>query len=187
MKPISKKMHQWVLFSALILAPVLVWWVILYSPLQAQRDELEAAVSKDSQESVLLQQRLQKLSKKKQSHQETQATLAGISRLVIQGNSLAEVSAHTQQWVQAFLQNYALSLNSYKGLSPSNWQEYPLSRVEFQLGANIRGLSDLLEDLEKMKKAVRIEKLSVNYRRSKGNDLRVSLNLGTLFVEGLKE
>jgi len=62
-----------------------------------------------------------------------------------------------------------------------------LSRVEFQLGANIRGLSDLLDDLEKMEKAVRIEKLSVNYRRSKENDLRVSLNLGTLIVEGLKE
>jgi hypothetical protein len=184
MKPISKKMHQWVLCSALILAPVLVWWVFLYSPLQAQRDELEAVVSKDAQEGVFLQQRLQKLSKKEQDRQETPA---GISGLVVPGNSLAEVSAHTQQWVQEFLQNYDLSLNSYKGLSPSNWQEYPLSRVEFQLDANIRGLSDLLEDLEKMKKAVRIEKLSVNYRRGKENDLRVSLNLGTLFVEGLKE
>jgi len=184
MKPISKKMHQWVLFSALILAHVLIWWVFFYSPLQEQRDELKAAISKDSQENVLLQQRLQKLSKKEQDRQKTPA---GISRLVVPGNSLAEVSTHTQQWVQAFLQNYDLSLNSYKGLSPSNWQEYPLSRVEFQLDANIRGLSDLLEDLEKMKKAVRIEKLSVNYRRGKENDLRVSLNLGTLFVEGLKE
>ena len=41
--------------------------------------------------------------------------------------------------------------------------------------------------VEKMEKAVRIEKLSVNYRRSKENDLRVTLNLGTLFVEGHKE
>ena len=187
MKPINKRVRQWFLCSALILAPVLVWWVILYSPLQTQRDKLEAAVSKDSQENVLLKQRLKKLFKKKQDHQEIQATLAGISRLAVPGNSPAEVSAHIQQWVQEFLQNYGVSLKSYKGLTPSNWQEYPLSRVEFQLGANIRGLSDLLEILEKMEKAVRIEKLSVNYRHSKENDLRVSLNLGTLIVEGLKE
>jgi len=180
-------MRQWFLCSALILTPVLVWWVLLYSPLKDQRDELKAALSKDSQESALLKQRLKKLSEKKQGHPQTQETLAGISRFVVPGNSLAEGSAHTQQWIQEFLQNYDLSLQSYKGLSPSKWQEYPLSRVEFQLGANIRGLSDLLEDLEKMEKAVRIEKLSVNYRRSKENDLRVSLNLGTLIVEGLKE
>ena len=187
MTPINNSVRQWFSCSVLILTPVLVWWVLFYSPLQDQRDELEAAVSRDSQESVLLKQRLKKLSEKKPDHQETQETLAGISRLVVPGNSPEEVSARTQQWMQEFLENYDLSLQSYKGISPSKWQEYPLSRVEFQLGTNIRGLSDLLEDLENMEQAVRIEKLSVNYRRSKENDLRVSLNLGTLFVEGLKE
>ena len=59
--------------------------------------------------------------------------------------------------------------------------------MEFRLSANTQGLSDLLENLENMAKAVRIERLEVNYRRSKEHDLHVYLRLGTLFVEGFKE
>ncbi len=172
---------------ALIVTAVLVWWGHVYSPLLEQKDELEVNVSKKSQEYDLLEQRLKKLNEKKQDDPRADASVTRFSNLVVPGDSLEEVSAHTQHWVQEYLKNYDLTIRSYKGLSPAKWQDYPLDRVEFQLSANTQGLSDLLEDLEKMEKAVRIEKLSVNYRRSKENDLRVSLRLGTLFVEGHKE
>ena len=114
---------------------------------------------------------------KKQDHRKMEETLAQFAGLVVPGNSPEEVSAHTQLWVQEFLENQGISLKAYKGLSPSKWRDYPLSRVQFQLGATIQGLSDLLESLENMEKAVRIEKLGVNYRRSRENDLLVSLDL----------
>ena len=187
MKPINNTIRQWLLCSALILAIVLIWWGLFYSPLQDEKGDLEVAVSRVSQKRVLLKQRLKKLSKAEKNPLTAQETPDSTSRLMVPGNSLKQVSVHTQQWFQEFLRSYDLSLKSYKELSPSMWGKYPLSRVEFQLDTNIRGLSDLLEDLEKMELAVKIETLSVSYRRGKEKDLRVSLNLGTLFVEGLKE
>ena len=187
MKPIDKKVRHWLLGSALILISCLVWWTYLYPPLQDQRDELFVAVSEAAQESERLKLRLQKLSEKKQAPLESKEMLSRFATVVGPGNSLEEVSSHTQQWVREFLKNYDLSLKSYKGLSPSMWKDYPLSQIEFQLDADIQGLSDLLENLENTEKTVRIEKLSVNYRRSKENGLRVTLRLGTLFVEGLRE
>ncbi len=187
MKPINKKTRHWILGSVLIFISCLVWWTYLFSPLQDQKNEFAVDVSKAEQESDRLNLRMQKLSEKKQDNRESKEMLSRFAALVVPGKSLEEVSSHTQQWVQEFLKNYDLSLKSYKGLSPSMWQDYSLSQIEFQLEASIQGLSDLLEDLEKIEQAVRIEKLSVNYRRSRENDLRVTLRLGTLFVEGLKE
>ncbi len=187
MKPINNKMRHLFFGLALILTAVLVWWGHIYSPLLEQKVEFDVEISKKSQECDFLEQRLRKLSEKKQDDQKVEASMARFSKLIVPGNSLEEVSAYTQHWVQEYLKNYDLTIKSYKGLSSSKWQEYPLAQVEFQLGANTQGLSDLLEDLEKMEKAIRIEKLSVNYRRSNENDLRVSLRLGTLFVEGHKE
>ncbi len=187
MKPISKTRRQLFLFTALILTSIFVWWGYVYSPLRELKNELKVDVSKKSQERDLLEQRLKKLSGKEQDNKKMKESMARFSKMVVPGNSLEEVTVYTQQWIQEFLKNYSITLNSYKGLSSTKWQEYPLSRVEFQLSANTQGLSDLLEDLEQMEKAVRIEELSVNYRRSRESDLRVSLRLGTLFVEGLKE
>jgi len=184
MKSISKKMRQWILGSALVITAVLIWWVYVYSPLKDQREELAVDVSQVSQERDRLAQRLKRLSNKKQSQQEIQETLDRLSRLVVSGNSLEEVSAETHLWVQTFLGSHNLSLKAYKGLPPSKWRDYPLSRIEFQLRATTQGLSDLLENLEKIEKAIRIEKLGVNFRRGKENDLRISLHLSTLFVEG---
>ncbi len=187
MKPITKKMRQWFLGSALIITSVLVWWASVYSDLQDNREILAADVSQFSHERDRLKQKVKELSGNKRNHREMEETLARFSGLLVQGNSIEAVSAQTQLWVQEFLAKYDLSLKTYKGLSPSKWKDYPLSRVQFQLGTNTQGLSDLLENLETLGKAVRIEKLGVNYRRSRENDLRVSLHLGTLYVEGHKE
>lgn len=187
MKPIHKKTRHWILGSVLILVACLVWWSYLFSPLLDQRNDLSIDVSKAEQEIDRLKLRIQKLSKEKQVDGESEAMLSRFTAVMGPGTSLEEVSSHTQQWVQEFLKSYDVSLKSYKGLSPSMWRDYSMSQIEFQLEASIQGLSDLLEDLEKIERAVRIEKLSVNYRRSRENDLRVTLRLGTLFVEGLGE
>lgn len=185
--PINKKMRQWFLGVTLILVCLIVWWKLVYSPWQEKRDYLAGQVDMKTQERDRLAQRLEKLSDSKKGHGTVLETHTRFTELVVRGNSPDEVSAQTQLWVQEFLESRALSLKAYKSLPPGNWREYPLGRVQFQLGATTQGLSELLEMLEHMEKAVRIEKLGVNYRRSKDYDLRVSLQLGTLFVEGLME
>ena len=171
----------------MIIACVLLWWLHVYSPLQDQRDELTAGLSQASQERDRLTQRLKRLTDTEKNPKKMKEILARVHGLVGQGNSLEEISAHTQLWVQGFMENHDITLKAYNGISPSKWRDYPISRVQFQMDATTQGLSDLLESLENMEQAVRIEKLAVDYRRSRESGLYVSLDLGTLFVEGLKE
>jgi len=187
MKPINKKMRQWFLWVALIVLSVLVWWKFVCAPKQEERDELIGKVSVEAQKRDLMKQRLDKLSAAPQGDRKYQKALARFSDKIVKGNSTEEISAYTQIWLQEYTDAQGLSLMTYKGLSPSKWRNYPVSLVQFQLSANTQGLSDLLENLETMDKAMRIEKLEVSFRRSKEHDLHVSLTLGTLFVEGLGE
>jgi hypothetical protein len=187
MKPINKKMREWFLGCALIVTAVLVWWVHVYSPLQERSDELGAEIYKESQEQDRLTQRLKKLSDTKTGTKEIEDKVEQLSSRVVNGNSIEEVSVHTQLWVQEFMETHALALAAYKGLSPSKWRGYSLSVVGFQLNATTQGLSDLLESLESMEQAVSIEKLEINYSRNREYDLGITLHLGALFVEGLKK
>ncbi len=183
----NKKTRRWLLGGALVLISLLIWWVYVYSPLKDRRDELAVEVAQLSQEHERLTQRLKKLSDTEQNRQEMQETLSRFSELAVQGKSLEEASAHTQLWVQEFLENHDLSLMAYKAISPSRWRDYPLGCVQFQLNTTTQGLSDLLENLEKVKKAIRIEKLRISYKRGKEHGLRATLHLATLFVEGINE
>ncbi|SPD73463.1 hypothetical protein PITCH_A190039 [uncultured Desulfobacterium sp.] len=186
MKPINKRVREWFLGCALIVAAVLVWWIHVYSPLLDRGDELKAEIDKDSQQRDRMTQRLEKLSATKDSPAKIEEKVGRLMTRLIKGETLDEVSIHTQLWLQEFMQTHALALAAYKGLSPSKWRNYPLSLVEFQLSATTQGLSDLLEGLENMGQAVRIERLEVNYSRNREYDLSITLQLGVLFVEGIK-
>ena len=187
MKPITKKMREWFLGCALIVTAVLVWWVHVYSPLHERSDELGAEIYKESQEQNRLTQRLKKLSDIKTGTNEIEEKVEQLSLRVVKGKSPEEVSVHTQLWVQEFMETHALALASYKGLAPSKWRDYPVSVVGFQMNATTQGLSDLLENLENMEQAVRIEKLEISYSRNREYDLGITLQLGALFVEGLRK
>ncbi len=166
----------------------LVWWFNIYSPLRDKRYELAEDISFASHERDRLVQKLERLSDKKQNKQKILESHARLSSLVLQGSSMEQISAQVHAWLQEFLENHHhLSLKTYKELPPSKWRSYPISRLEFNMNATTQGLSDLLENLERIEKALRIEKLGVSYRRSKEHDLRISLQLGVLFVEGLKK
>ena len=168
----------------MVLVCFLVWWANVYSPLQDQRDELVENIAQASQERDRLVKRLKRLSNTKENRQEIQGKLTRLSSLVVKGKTVEEINAVSQLWIQGFLEGRDISVTAYKGLPPSTWGEYPLGLVQFQLRSSTQGLSDLLEKLEKAEKVVRIERLRVNYRRGKENNLRISLHLGTLFVGG---
>ena len=187
MKTINKKKRYWFLGGALVLTVVLVWWAQAYCPLRDQRDEKAVELSKLIQERDRLKQRRDKLSGAGENHRRTNEVLAQVREWVVPGKDPEEVSAYTQLWIQEFIQGHDLSLSTYRGLYPSKWEDYTLCRVQFQINATIQGLSDLLESLENMGKAITIQKLRVDYRRSREMDLHVSLELGALFMEGLTE
>ena len=186
MRPTDKETRRSLVAGALVFTILLIWWAYVYSPLKDRSDELTEEVSQLSQEHERLTQRLARFSDTEQNKQEMQDMLSRFSDLTIEEESLEEFSAHTQSWAQEFIEGHDLSVNAYKALAPSRWRDYPLGCVQFQLRTTTQGLSDLLENLEKVEKAFRIEKLRVSYRRSKEYGLHVTLHLGALFVQGIE-
>ncbi len=175
------------LVIALVLLCVFVWWDQIYSPLRAEQAELTARLFQGVQERDHVRQRFERLLVTPRNSREMEEKMSSLRRLLVPGNSLEEASANMQLWVQKYLESHDLTLRTYQGLAPSKWREYPVSRVRFQLNASTQGFSDLLESLETMEQAVRIEGLGVEYRRSREKDLDVSLDLGAVFVEGLQK
>lgn len=173
-------MRQWILGVALVILFVFVWWDQVYSPLRAEQAELAVDLFQGDQERDRLRQRIERLFHTPQNQKKMEETMASLQRFVVPGNSLEDISANIQIWVQKFLESHDLSLLTYRGLPSSKWREYSVSRVRFQLNASTQGFSDLLERLENMEKAIRIESLGVEYRRSREKDLRVSLDLGAV-------
>jgi hypothetical protein len=184
MRPISRKTRQWAIGSALLLVCLLVWWFRIYSPLSDRAEELSVDLAQASQKRDLLAEKLNRLSHDEKSPQKIQEELARYAGMVMDGESLEEINASTQARVQEFLESHEIPLKAYKELTPTKWKDYTVGRVEFQLSTTTQGLSDLLEFLEKLEKVIRIERLTVSQRRTRGgSELNVSLQLGTLFVE----
>ncbi len=178
-----KNRRQWVLGSALLGVCLLVWWVQIYSPLQDRLEESSVDLDTAMQQHERLVRRLTRLSDGEQDNAKNRDELDYFSNLMVEGQSLEEINAITQLLLQEFLEKHEISLDAYKELAPSKWRQYDLGRVELRLNTTTQGLSDFLEFLEALKKVIRIERLTVNYRRRKENGLQVSLHLATLFVE----
>jgi len=88
--------------------------------------------------------------------------------------------------LQQFMEQKGLAIKTYKELPPGKWQEYPVGRIEVQFETNMQGLSDTLEYFESLNRLVRIERLTINYRRTKQSDLLISMQIGILLLEEVR-
>jgi len=186
MRPINKRVRQLIMGGAVIFVGLFVWWDYVYSPLHGSLEELSIDLDRLSQEHEQLTRRIRKLSGSEQKSKKAEAELARFSKLMIEGESLEEINAFTQVLFQQFLEKKGTQIRAYKELAPANWLQYPLGRVQIQLDTTMPGISDILFYLENLKKVVRIERLSINYKRSKDNELNVVLHLGTPLFKDVK-
>lgn len=171
---------------AAVACGLLIWWAQVLDPLREKQNDLSSDFKKltlDRDQSV---EKLKKLKEFIGSHKAAENDLARFDALKIDGRTLEELAASTQAILQQFLEKHSIPIKAYKDLPASKWREHPVSTIEVQIDTNMQGLSDLLEFLETMNKAVRIERLTIAYRRMKETDLLVSLQITTLQMEGIK-
>jgi hypothetical protein len=182
-KKISKQTRRWGLIGAFVLTCFLVWWAQVYAPLQDHLEQANAELERLSSERTRLTRRLEKLEDTRLAQQKLLDDLSRYSDLIVEGGSVEEIDAHIQLTLQEFFEKHEIVLKSYNELGSTRWRDYDLPRVRFVLATTNRGVADLLEFLERMQKVIRIEQFSTHYHKTREGSLRVSLILGTLFVE----
>ena len=183
MRTVTKKTRQLLKGSAVIFAVLVCWWVFVYSPLRARVNEQTIVLNGIHDEQERLIQKYKRLSASANDSAGIQSGLHRISNLLAEGQSVEEINAATQVFVQEFLAAHETPILAYKEISPSKWRKYTLGRVQIELNATTQGISELLNFLENLDKLIRIEHLSIISTRRGEDNLRVSLGLGTLLLK----
>ncbi len=182
LKRLGKRDRQWLLGTALLLVLLLVWWLYVYGPRQERCRELALQLQQAGERNELLKSRYERLQKHKDQHGDADRRLAGLTARIVKGKNLEEVNAKVQAGFQKFLEEHEISLASYQSLSPLKWRAYQLGRLRFRLDTDMEGLAAMLRYLEELDRAVRLQTLNINYRRSKNASIRVTVELATLFL-----
>lgn len=178
----SKKTREALLISFAIAIAFCVWWANLYSPRQERLEEVNTQLALADQKKLRLINRIERFSKGGGGSPEEKMELSLLAKLLPEGETMEAVNASTQLYLQEFIEKHDVTFRSYKELTPAKWRKFELGRLQFQLNSSTRGLSDLLAYFDDLEKVIRVERLTVNYRRSKEKELMVTLHLGTLFV-----
>ncbi len=193
----SKRNRELLLVLAAIIMGIAVWWVYFYAPRQEQISEIQSETELTEMKIRSHRKQLKKLKREIEDLKEAarvEAEKAGgvgkeeaLKRLLVTGRTIEEVNAASQGAFQEFISEHGVDFKSYKELSPSKWGDYKVGRLQFQLSTDTQGLSDLLAYFDNLEKAIRIDRLTINYRRGKKAALIVNLHLGTLFVGDLEK
>jgi hypothetical protein len=182
----QKRKHRLIFGVIGVICGMLVWWAQAYDPLQEQKNDLSGELERLTQGRGQAIEKLKKLNEFVETHKGAENELARFDALKIDGKTLEELGAGTQAVLQQFLDKHTIPIKAYKDLPSGKWREHPVSKIELQIETRMQGISDLLEYLETLNKVIRIERLTVSYRRMKDNDLQISLQIATLQMEGIK-
>jgi len=178
----SKRNKQWLAGGIISVLLCMVWWVYFYSPAQARIDLAEEQYSSYLGKKMALKKKIKSLTEKQSQHMIKEGEMRDFENLLISGNNIEEVNATVQQSIQSFLRKNDITLKTYRVLRAGKWLDYDMGRLQFSIKTNNGGIASLLKYIEEMKKLVRIEKLNINYTKSRNYNLHVSFSLETLFV-----
>jgi len=183
---LSQKKKRRILFAvAGLICGVLVWWAQICDPLYDRKSEMVSERESLLSESVQLREKLKKLTEFIESHKSVETEMGNYEGLKVEGKTIEALNSATQAILQQFMDKHTIPIKAYKELPASKWRDHPVSLIELQIETRTQGISDLLEFLESLNKVVRIDRLTVSYRRMKDTDLLVSIQIATLQMEGL--
>jgi len=186
MSPRITRRRKWILSGALALTCILVWWAQMYEPFQERLADVRDDIDVYTAERDQLTGQIQKLTGLIGTNPVNATEQARYQQVKIDGKKIEEVNAVVQSMLQQFMEQKGLAIKTYKELPPGKWQEYPVGRIEVQFETNMQGLSDTLEYFESLNRLVRIERLTINYRRTKQSDLLISMQIGILLLEEVR-
>lgn len=176
-----KRRLAWTL--GVIAAALLSWWAQLYDPLRERLDEQQAAMAKWRMENERLQHRIDRLSEYAEPPAALIQELQNRRSLFIPGRAVEEVNAGIQTVLQEVADRSGATLKSYKNLPSRSWKDHTLAQVEVQMETTTEHLAAFLEALGTLKKLVRVEKMTVSYRKTKGAELLVTIQAAALLLE----
>lgn len=166
----------------LLILAVLVWWNYGMAPLKLRHTLTQEEVSMLEMEIERLLLRKKNLMAMDLDGSALNQELAGLGRLMISGRRPEEINAATHLQIQEILERHGLTLKSYRELGVVTWRNHQLGRIQLQLDTNMQGLADVLLALDELEKAVRLDNLTVRYRRTRGDDLQILMEFGALFI-----
>lgn len=163
-----------------------VWGKYYYFPVLDTIEEAKIA-AKDLEDTIaMLEQKKGRLERLKKITGEKRKELEKLSGLMVEGASVQEVNASTQAILQKFWQDIGIELTAYKEVSPVDWRGNRVGRVVYQFTCGLETLASLLQYLGEIEKVIRVEALGIHIVNRKRSDLKVSLTVGTLFIENVK-
>jgi archaellum component FlaC len=185
LRNISRR-RKWIMLAGLALTGILIWWAQVFDPVQSDMTEIREDIERFTQERDRLSAEIEKVTALIAANPVDPAELARYQEVKVDGKRIEEVNSGTQAMIQQFMEQKGLSIKTYKELPVSKWRDYAMGRIEIQFETQMQGLSDVLEYMESLNKLIRVERLTVNYRRTKQSDLLVSMQIGTLLLDEVR-
>ena len=179
---VTPRMRRRLMGTVLLFLALLVWWKYGMAPLTMSRTLIEEEIDMLSMEKERLLLRRSNLAAMDLDGTAYHQELAILSPLLMGGRRVEELNAATHQQIQEILERYGLTLKSWRELGAVPWRAHQLGRIQLQLDTTMEGLAQLLLALDELEKAIRLDNLTVRYRRTRGDDLQVMMEFGALFV-----
>uniref|UniRef100_A0A7C4VRT3 Uncharacterized protein n=1 Tax=Desulfatirhabdium butyrativorans TaxID=340467 RepID=A0A7C4VRT3_9BACT len=173
--------RRYTLALGLIAAALLSWWAQFYDPLTDRMREQEDAIAKLRFENERLEQRIDRLSAYVELPTDQIEQLRERQNLLISGRILEEVNPAIQTAIQEIADREGVSIKSYKDLPVGQWKDHFLARIEVQIETTTESLAKFLEALDNMQRLIQVEKMTVIYRKTRGFDLQVNIQVSALF------
>lgn len=167
----------------LVLSAWLSWWVQIADPLSDRLKEQKETIAKLRQENERLSQRIERFAAYEEVSSELIETFRAKKQQVIPGSKLEEVNPSIQSAVQEIAEKTGISIKSYKDLPAGQWKGHAVARIEVQSETTTENLAKFLEAVEATQKLIRLERLVVSYRKVKGFELSVTMQIGALYLE----
>ena len=151
--------------------------------MKAELKDMDIRLTEMSMKQARLKKKIQRLSQKIKEARAKAARQQRIIRMLELAKDAESANAAAQAVIQDFLETNGITLISYREVSAGKWEDYGVARMEFRFKTNTAGLAKLLKLLQDSKDLMRVESLTVSYRRGREAGLQVLMRVGTLFFK----
>ncbi|SLM30373.1 hypothetical protein MTBBW1_2200027 [Desulfamplus magnetovallimortis] len=179
----NRRNRQWFMGGLLALLVIIVWWVYLFDPVVLEIEQAEDEYAIQLNKKMKVKEKIRELEKLHAENMIQDNEVENFAELMVSGENLEEINAVVQQKIQNVTGENNISLQKYQVLRSTKWQDYDMGVLEFTVKTDHKGIATLLKFLEDFRQLVRIGRVSINYRKSREDNLNMTFRVETLFVD----